>query len=132
MFEEHIYVLTVTVSRDNKQIKLYTTYSRAHALWGLVPVPRSYFKPFSVLTSIRRSSRLGNVHKSPCPSSLGHSSRQLPLFCRKAKSSPYFHLSVSLAVREAVSVRIWYNLLNSHCYFFMKTNLRIIKTYQNS
>ena len=39
-------ILTGTVSRDNKQIKLYRTYSRAHALWGLVPVSHSYFKPF--------------------------------------------------------------------------------------
>ena len=41
-----LYILTGTDSRDNKQIKLYATYSRTYALWGPVPVPLSCFKPF--------------------------------------------------------------------------------------
>ena len=64
--------------------------------------------PFSVLISIRRSSRREKVHKSPHPTSLGDSSLRLPLSCRIAESSPHSHVLVSLAAREAVSVRIWY------------------------
>ena len=68
--------------------------------------------PFSVLIPIRRSARWGKVHKSPHPTSLGDSSLRLPLSCRIAESSPHSHILVSLAEREAVSVRIWYNSHN--------------------
>ena len=70
----------------------------------------SHSAPFSVLISIRRSSRGGGGEGSQIahPTSLGDSSLQLPLSCRIAESSLHFHILVSLAAREAVSVRIWY------------------------
>ena len=69
----------------------------------------SHSAPFSVLISIRRSSRRGKVHKLPHPTSLSDSSLRLPLSCRTAESSPHSHILVSLAAKEAVLVRIWYD-----------------------
>ena len=60
-------ILTGTVSRDNKQTKLHVTYSRAYALWGPVPVPLSYFKPFrsfQCLHIYQKKFKTDTVHKS--------------------------------------------------------------------
>ena len=60
-------ILTGTVSRDNKQIKLHATYSHACALWGPVPVPLTYFKPFGSFQCphiIQKKFKAVKVHKS--------------------------------------------------------------------
>ena len=106
-------ILTVTVSRDNKQIKLHATYSRAYTLWGPAPVLLSYFKLFHSFQcphinqkklKAGKSSHIAPSH--PPPSATAHYDCRSP--AGKAESSPHSHILVSLAAREAVSVRIWY------------------------
>ena len=61
------FILTGTVSRDNKQIKLHATYSRAYALLRPVPVPLSYFKPFRSFQCLhinQKKFKVVKVHKS--------------------------------------------------------------------
>ena len=65
--ENYLDILTRTVSRDNKQIKMHATYSRAYALWGPVPVPFTYFKPFRSFQCPhinRKKFKAVKVHKS--------------------------------------------------------------------
>ena len=64
-FMNRLYILTGTDSRDNKQIKLHATYSRAYALWGPVPVP-SAFSSYSLLQCphINKKFQAVKIHKS--------------------------------------------------------------------
>ena len=92
---------TGTVSRDNKQIKLYAIYSRARA-----PVSHCSFQCSHVLKFKAGKRFINRPMPSPSATTRDH--------CRSPAGQwnlpPDFLLLVSLAAREAASVRIWYYL----------------------
>ena len=77
-------VLTGTVSRDNKQIKLHATYSHAYALWGPVSVPLSYFKLF-------RSFQCPHINQKKFKAVKVHKSLVVILKGRVCRRQPILH-----------------------------------------
>ena len=92
-WQEHLNILTGTVSGDVKQRKQHRTITFVGALRGLVSSLmrlQKYSPPSSsFLSSLRGKSSSDMLQESPQPTSLGDSSHGLPLSCHTAESSPH-------------------------------------------